>query len=216
MNYEILKQRHRSVRDNYPANLNLRVHRALSWLQRAELAEDDDSRFIFLWISFNAAYATQIDENSRLSEQATFRSFLEKLCDLDSGRQIDSLVWKEYSGSIRLLLDSPFVFQAFWDFHGGRISETEWSERFASETKKARKALAGGDTAILLSIVFSRLYTLRNQLLHGGATWNSAVNRSQLHDGRELLGKLIPLMIHLMLENPRTLWGDACYPVVDV
>jgi len=30
----------------------------------------------------------------------------------------------------------------------------------------------------------------------------------------ELLEKLVPLIIELMLNHPKTLWGDACYPVV--
>ena len=34
----------------------------------------------------------------------------------------------------------------------------------------------------VLSIVLSRIYTLRNQLVHGGATWDSSVNREQLRD----------------------------------
>ena len=60
------------MREGYPPNLNLRVHHALSWLKRSELAEDDDDgRFIFLWIAFNAAYACEIDEHCGLSEQAT-------------------------------------------------------------------------------------------------------------------------------------------------
>jgi hypothetical protein len=29
------------------------------------------------------------------------------------------------------------------------------------------------------------------------------------------LGKLVPYVIQLMMDNPRTLWGDACYPVVE-
>lgn len=29
---------------------------------------------------------------------------------------------------------------------------------------------------MILSILFDRLYVLRNQLVHGGATWNSDVN----------------------------------------
>ena len=59
MNYEELKERHRAEREGYPPNLSLRVHRALSWLDRAEqLAEDADGQFILLWIAFNAAYAT--------------------------------------------------------------------------------------------------------------------------------------------------------------
>ncbi|MNQ39777.1 hypothetical protein D3C85_534110 [compost metagenome] len=63
-----------------------------------------------------AAYATDIDENYRLSEQETFRAFLRKLCDLDQERQIEKLVWSEFSGSIRVLLDNQYVFQSFWDY----------------------------------------------------------------------------------------------------
>ena len=60
----------------------------------------------------------------------------------------------------------------------------------------------------------SRMYTLRNQLVHGGATWNSAVNREQLKDCTAFLGKLVPFIIELMLDNPQTVWGDALYPPV--
>ena len=73
-----------------------------------------------VWIAFNAAYAYEIDERYRLSEQSTFNAFLEKLYELDIGRRLDDLVWKEFSGSIRILLDTPFVLQSFWDFHRGK------------------------------------------------------------------------------------------------
>lgn len=216
MNFEQLKKRHREIRDHSPANLRLRVHRALSWLQRAEMAEDEDGRFIFLWIAFNAAYATEIDEHRRLSEQETFKSFLEKLCELDEHRQIEQLVWQEFSGSIRILLDTPVVLQSFWDFHSGKISETQWKERLAQGKRMASQALASGNTPQLLGVVFNRLYTLRNQLMHGGATWNGSVNRKQLKDCANLLGKLTPVIISLMMAHPQTLWGDACYPVVEI
>lgn len=216
MNFEQLKTRHRTLRKHAPGNLNLRVHRALSWLQRAEMAEDEDGRFIFLWIAFNAAYATEIDDNRRLSEQETFKAFLEKLCELDAYKQIEQLVWQEFSGSIRILLDTPFVLQSFWDYHSGKISESQWKERLAQGKKMATLALASGNTPQLLGVVFNRLYTLRNQLIHGGATWNSSVNRKQLKDCANLLGKLVPLIIELMMTHPDTLWGDACYPVVEM
>lgn len=215
MQYEALKERHRSLRDGFPGNLNLRIHRALSWIKRAEMAEDEDGQFIFLWIAFNAAYATEIDEGQRLSEQATFRAFLEKICILDKLKRIDGLVWQEFSGSIRILLDTPFVFQSFWDFHSGKIKEAEWASRFAQGKLAAQQALASGNTPILLGVIFNRLYTLRNQLMHGGATWNSSVNRKQLHDCSKLLSKLVPLIVTLMLDNPSTLWGEACYPVIE-
>ena len=90
MSYERLKERHRAEREGWHPNLSLRVHRALSWLKRAEQLEaqqDLDGEFILLWIAFNAAYATEIDEKYRESEQLTFRGFLQKLVDLDSGEE---------------------------------------------------------------------------------------------------------------------------------
>ena len=216
MNFEQLKTRQRTLREHSPSNLNLRVHRALSWLQRAEMAEDEDGRFIFLWVAFNAAYATEIDDDRRLSEQETFKAFLEKLCELDAHQQIEQLVWQEFSGSIRILLDTPFVLQSFWDYHSGKISEAQWKERLAQGKKMATQALASSNTPQLLGVVFNRLYTLRNQLIHGGATWNSSVNRKQLKDCANLLGKLVPVIIELMMTHPDTLWGDACYPVVEL
>lgn len=215
MQHAVLKQRHRQERDSQHPNLRLRLHRALSWLDRAEQAEDRDGRFIFLWIAFNAAYASEIDERYRLSEQATFKAFLEKLCSLDADRRIDALVWREFSGSIRVLLDNPYVFQSFWEHQSGKIDADEWKRRFASGKKAAQLALASGDTPALLGVLFNRIYTLRNQLMHGGATWNGTVNREQLRDCVGLLGKLVPLVIELMMDSPHTLWGDACYPVVE-
>ena len=216
MNFQTLKARHRLERDHHPVNLTLRVHRALSWLQRAEQADDADGRFVFLWIACDAAYAADIDENFRLSEQETFRAFLRKLCDLDQERQIEKLVWSEFSGSIRVLLDNQYVFQSFWDYQNGKITQEQWTERFAAGRRRAQAALAQRDTAEVLAVLFNRIYTLRNQIMHGGATWDSSINRSQLRDCSSLLGKFVPLIIELMLNNPDTLWGDACYPVVQL
>ena len=61
LSHNSLKDRQRAERDTHPEGLALRVHRALSWLNRAERCTDDDGRFIFLWISFNSAYSQQFD-----------------------------------------------------------------------------------------------------------------------------------------------------------
>lgn len=218
MDYERLKARQRAERHAHHPNLALRVHRALSWLGRAEqfaIQVDPDAQFVFLWIAFNAAYATEIDERYRLSEQQTFRAFLEKLASLDAGRRLEALVWTEFPGSIRLLLDNPYVFQEFWSFHNGSIAEDQWKHSFAAAKRAAKAAFGNRDTVSVLSIVLSRIYTLRNQLMHGGATWNSAVNREQIRDCNQLMARLVPAVIEIMLDHPGTLWGDACYPVVD-
>lgn len=62
MGHQTLNTRHCLERERHHPNLTLRVHRALIWLSRAEQADDVDGRFIFLWIAFNSAYATDIDE----------------------------------------------------------------------------------------------------------------------------------------------------------
>lgn len=142
MQFQSLKQRHRQELDAQHPNLRLRVHRALSWLDRAEQADDLDGRFIFLWIAFNAAYATEIDERQRLSEQETLKAFLEKLSSLDESKRIDTLVWQELSSSIRVLLDNPHVFQRFWDHQSGKIDGATWKTRFASGKRAAQQVLA--------------------------------------------------------------------------
>ncbi|MHA7816151.1 MAG: hypothetical protein ACX93N_06720 [Pseudohaliea sp.] len=213
--YERLKARQRSERDGYPESLGLRVHRALSWLNRAEQCGDDvDARFIFLWISFNAAYAQMLSMDDRAPETAKATAFVEKLVKLDDRGSLHNLLWNEFPGSIRVLLGNHYIFQPFWDAHSSLTSADDWKQAFEVSNGFARKALGKGDTAALLSVVLSRLYTLRNQLVHGGATWNSSVNRDQLRDCTRLLGQLVPAIIEIMMDHPATLWGDACYPVV--
>ncbi|MEL0630599.1 hypothetical protein [Psychromonas aquatilis] len=210
-----LKEQQRNQRHGFPDNLAIRVHRALSWLKKAEACEgDNDAQFIFLWIAFNAAYANEVDKAHRLPEAQTFEHFIEKLYDLDKDKHLAGFIWEEFAGSIRVLLDNKFIYQPFWDFKNGYISEIEWTTRFDNAKKYANKALGNANTPQVLTIIFERVYTLRNQLLHGGATHDSAVNREQIRDCCRLMKKLVPTIIKIMMENPNTLWGDAHYPVL--
>ncbi len=216
MNHQQLKDSHRQQRDQMPEGANLRIHRSLSWLQRAEQSGDDfDAQFIFLWIAFNAAYASEFSQQERLDEQSTFRSFIDKLVVLDREGQLEKMLWQQFSGSVRLLLDNQYVFPDFWAHQRGEVSTAEWQRRFNSNKAAASHAMGKRDVGSVLSIVLGRVYTLRNQLMHGGATWNSAVNREQVRDCAQLLNHLVPLVIELMLSTKDTLWGDAVYPVVD-
>lgn len=211
-----LKARQRRERDGHSPSVVLRVHRALSWLGRAEKEKtDDDARFVFLWIAFNAAYATE-HHDAEMTEAASFRSFLRMLVKLDTSGRLAYLVWREFPNSIRVLLRNEFVFKDFWRYQNGLLTADEWESAFKKSRRSAELALAGGDTLKVLSIVLKRLYVLRNQLMHGGATWNGAVNRSQVRDCANLLGKLVPIVIEIMMEHPQHDWGAATYPVVNL
>ena len=63
-------------------------------------------------------------------------------------------------------------------------------------------------------MVFDRLSVLRNQLVHGGATWGGSINRPQVRDGTAILAFLIPVFVDVMLDNPLEYWGRPFYPVV--
>ena len=214
MDYVTLKARQRAERATYPESFGVRVHRALSWLNKAEQSKDIDGKFIFLWIAFNAAYAQILDNQEGSSEKAKFNRFLKKLVLLDANKTLHHLIWKEFPNSIRVLLKNKFVFDIFWDYQRGEISEEEFESAFNKSNQAAQKAISNSDTTKVLNIILSRLYTLRNQTMHGGATFDGAVNRSQLRDATRFMAILVPSVISLMMDNPETLWGDAIYPVV--
>jgi hypothetical protein len=212
--FEELKAKQRRLRDRFPEALGLRVHRAISWLGRAERETDDlDAAFIFYWISFNSAYAADIPSIAAMSERSSFGTYLGKLIELDRESRIYSEIWNRFSGPIRMLLDNQFIYQPYWNHQNGIEGYADWSASFEASRELSRKALARKDTQRVLSIVFDRLYVLRNQLLHGGATWNSRINRAQVGDGTRLLASLIPIFIDLMLDHPEAAWGAPYYPV---
>ncbi len=218
---ERLKEKQRGIRDTFPLPLTLRVHRALSWLRRAEHETDDlDVRFILLWIGFNAAYAGDLDraldgEGTPGNERQRFDQFFAALVEMDRGSRIYDVIWERFSQEIRLLLDNKFVFAPFWKHHAGQAGGGGWEISFDSAKHAANRALSETNTAVVLSILFDRLYVLRNQLVHGGATWDSNTNRSQVRDGAALLGCLLPVFIDIMMDNPDREWAMPNYPVVD-
>ena len=234
-------------RSTYPDPFRLRIHRALSWLRKADEQlngkdasdakqsapskdmpqipspqgrklssnPDWDIGFQSLWIAFNAAYAREIDEQEISGDRSNFRQFLRTVCRLDEEKLIYALVWQTFSGAIRSLLGNRYVLQPFWDFHNGKISETVWQEEFEKAGKKAQNALAAQDTDTVLLIMSDRLYTLRNQIIHGGATYGSQANRSQLKDACRILTSLLPLILHIMQQHPDYAWGKPYYPFVN-
>lgn len=215
MDFKTLKSRHRKERDGYAQALSLRVHRALSWLDAAERTDDLDTRFILLWIAFNAAYALEFDADRPLHEQRMFRDYLRRVTELDDRQQLYGIIWSEFSSSIRLLLDNRYVFRPFWDHQTGKLTASQWETQFTAAKAKAHRALGRGETRLVLKEVFSRLYTLRNQIVHGGATWKSGVNREQLRDGVRILERLVPAIIGIMMDHPQESWGAPAYPVVE-
>lgn len=87
-----LKARQRAERDSYPENLSLRLHRALSWLDRAEQDDDPDSRFIFLWIAreLEGIEADLESDTSKLARARELHPVLLENCQKQQSLDIDS------------------------------------------------------------------------------------------------------------------------------
>lgn len=210
-----LKTKQRALRDGFDPALGLRIHRAISWLQRAESAGDDaDVRFILLWIGFNAAYAREIGPDND-NERDLFGTYCAQLVSFDAKHRIYNAIWERFPHEIRVLLNNRYVFAPFWSFQNGAAQAADWETRLARSRQIIASAMGRRDTATILSIVFDRLYVLRNQLVHGGATWNSSVNRQQVHDGAAVLGWLLPVFIDIMMDRADSDWGTPYYPVVN-
>ncbi|MEQ3696140.1 MAG: HEPN domain-containing protein [Pseudomonadales bacterium] len=214
--YELLKEYQRDHRDSFNQDIGLRIHRALSWLHRSLHEQDDlDAQFVFLWIAFNSAYAYNSTSEYRVTETEQFSGFISRLVGHDSHQLLHRVLWTHYPNAIRVLLGNKFVFRPFWEAQMGEPMETGWLEQFERANQAANTALGRQDAATVLQIVMTRLYTLRNQILHGGATWNSAVNRDQLRDACALLSELVPCVISIMMSHAGEVWGPAHYPVIE-
>lgn len=208
-----LKHRHRAIRDTQSEALRTRIHRALSWLARAEReADDPDARFLFLWIAFNAAYASEFGFEHTEREQS--RSFIATLLANDTKNRLQATLLHDFTGPVRVLIENKFVFEPFWKALRDHDSSGHWEKQFAASKRVALKALLDRDTATVLSVVLDRLYVLRNQLVHGGATWRGKANRAQVKDGARVLGALVPVIVEVMIESQGADFGGISFPWV--
>lgn len=233
--YATLAMRWKDVDGTLPENLQVRIYRSLSWIKRAEgVAPDDDTAFILYWIAFNAAYAEGKPSRAvREDEKKRFRWYFSRIMPLDVDRVVSTTMRKpEFRSRIDGFLQNEWVFQPFWDYAFYGVKTYQDSQRkFNKDAKNAKEKLDGStsrrkrggkkspenDIVEVLCILFDRLYVLRNQLMHGGATWSSSKNRDQVRDGRELMAFLVPRFAYLMMNNPdpSDCWGSPPYPPSD-
>jgi len=213
-NVNDLKQRLRDQRDLLNELQSTRLHRALSWLLAAEQHQkDDDLRFICSWISFSACCYVEESGDFPLEEQQPFQQFIQQLVALDKNERIYDCLWHQFSGPVKALIKNPYVFSPFWESQ--RRGNDYWKAAFDQSSVAALNFLSRKKVPELLGIVLDRLYVLHNQVVRGGATYQSRVNREQVIDGGDLLEALMPVIIDIMLTHNDHGWGELAYPVVN-
>src|SRR3546814_986600 len=132
-----LKAKQGAIRAGFPETRGLRVHRAISWIGRAEAGvEDDDARFVFLWIAFNAAYADETEfQVGQPGERAAVVGYFSRLIALNQERRIYRAIWQRFSGPVRLLMENRYVFSPFWQQHNRIAGVEDWEARVKASSR---------------------------------------------------------------------------------
>lgn len=201
-----------------PDPFQIRLRRARAWCERAEAecpSGDLDVAFLFYWIAFNAAYAQDFPKN-RPADKKIFRDYLETLTTEDGGAIREAISGAPLWPVVTALLQDKYLFPPFWDNAHDESKAPDWQQKLDEEAQLAREALGRRDTHETLATLFQRIYTLRNQVAHGGARWNSKYNRETMRTAVRAMETLVPLFITVMENNPEADWGTPHYRVYPI
>jgi hypothetical protein len=195
-------------RDAHQA-FSVRVWRGLSWLERAETAGDSDSRFISLWIAFNAIYGHLAEAGRDVQDHASWQSFLARMVERDACDSLGRILTAQQAAVLRLI-DNKFLFRPFWQNH------PDAAEKLRRAVQRSLIDFRQGNTLALLQELFERLYVMRQQVFHGAATSGGKLNRASLETCTQLLAAIVPAMIETMIAaGPGVDWGEVCFPPVE-
>ena len=212
----------------------VRIKRSISWLEGAKKTDDQDSKFALLWIAFNALYA--IDHHSCRDKDERKRQikFFSIIHAIDHEREVCKLIKKKCLVETRNIVSNRYIMPEYWDYvmrkklqdkQDGYRPKFENKKKSSADKKLYRlgRSLMFLDTFLTLENIFENLYILRNQIIHGCATWQSKKHRDkpeekdmdQVGDGCKVLEMILPLFIELLMENsylPRKNLGAIGYP----
>ena len=196
--------------------LRIRVHRCYIALKRAELVEqegsgvDVDAALVLRWIALNALYGSWDGQaNMPVKDRVALDVFTSEVCRVDQGRRLHAALLKVMQDA-KALLENSFVIERFW-------RNPEWDQVRPQRGRAAsfRDDVIGGRTARALHALLIAVYFLRCQIVHGGATLGSSLNRSTVEPAARILSLLSSQMLACVTEHGLEMqWGEICYPPV--
>jgi hypothetical protein len=197
--------------DRARQNWQIRVHRAISWYKDAcECPETlSEARFLFLWIALNSLYSHWDNEHNIPGKDGAARQeFVRRVCD-PQGKSVFGQLFQQHRGLVKKILENPFLAEVFWR-NPTDPKAKGWGTQDANHLASHLK---NGEIGRVLDQVFSRLYVLRGQMVHGAATSGSRLNVATRRYCLEMLGILVPPILYLVIEHHREdPWPELCYP----
>ena len=203
----------------------IRVHRAISWLKQAEECMSPDLSFICTWAGFNACYAANTNdikltdkirekESERTKETTRIWQYLKEIEKLDQANLLWSCLWHDNQNEVITILYSQFLFKEFWKSIHDDFDDMSWMDDYKIFNQRASIDKSQNNVLAYCFTVLQRVYVLRNQLVHGGATHGSSLNRDQVLACSNFMIEFLPIIIKIMIDNPKLELGDLMYPPI--
>lgn len=169
-----------------------------------------DAALVFRWVALNSLYGRwDHTTGTPMKDRIALDKFTTDACRVDTSRRIaDSL--KCLTQEAKDLLESPFLISRFW-------RDGEWDNvrpnrglaaKFRNEVLEDRPSAA-------VHRLLIAVYFLRCQIVHGGATLGSGMNRVTVEPASRVLRLLASQLTATVIEHGLTMeWGELCYPPV--
>ncbi len=191
--------------------IRIRIHRTCSWLQRVEEIEPEsasDTGLIFRWIALNSLYGIWDDDAGQPTpDREALESFLDMVAEIDREELLPAIL-EEHRDLVMSVFDDEYLTTMFWKNPTERQAKLARKTRFSANTWYLEKRYR-----LILDQVVGRIYFLRCQLIHGGATLGSKLNRDAVSRCATMLGHLLPAVVVIMIDHGVDEdWGPLCYP----
>ena len=197
--------------------VRIRIHRALTWLayaERCDGSKDLDARLVGQWIALNSLYG-QWDRRtgSPMADRDSLRSFTRQILSHDH----DGLLAMVLQANAKLamsLFEDRYLCAHFWEEPTAPKGRDRGRGPLHA-AQVAREQLSEGHHEAFLDRLLGRIHFVRNQLVHGGSTYNGQLNRTAVRRASQMMEHLLGCFLQIMMEHAyMDDWGDLCYPPI--
>ncbi len=196
--------------------VRVRIHRALTWLEfseRCDIREDLDAKLIAQWIAF-AALISQWNKRTKSPEPdaTATRLFIQQILQHDQDGLLQ-MVLETNDRAARSLFEDAYLAKHFQSRESWNSSKPRHAGGKHFTTKSTMQNIVEqAQFQPWLEAVLERVLFIRNQLVHGGSTYNSRLNRVAVRRASSLLEHLTACFMQILMEHGYTDdWGDLCF-----
>lgn len=195
-----------------------RLQRADSWMRAAAGLRQDQMHeaFIFLYIALNCLYGRRAYEGDETRIGEDLEVFFTKILTLDQkDRAEGGALLAEAAAACRkegaALIRDKFLVNRYWR---GSLPSTELQTKLNRDAAEALDRLDEGSFREFLGLVFRRVSVLRNQIMHGCATYGPrSFGRASLDKGLRVLRVMVPAFYQLASRYGHAVkWDPVPYP----